>query len=376
VQLLQGGAVDIAQYLQPLEIISLRTAPNVVVETVPASFMIWIELNAKIPPFDKVDVRRAMNFAFPRDEVMESIYQGLASPHSGCMPNIYPGYKEIAPYSYDLTKAKELLEKAGGSRASSTSSRPIRRCSCGPPPTTRSSRRHTRSGSPRRAGAPGWRSLSRCILTGRTRWAWRSIIPATSGSGRRSCARGSISSGALVPRVEQARARLANEPATAQAGDCPAAIRLGLEVRDVDRAYYDQTFVRDPAIGGCTGGRPSSEPPIAATERQGFVFGTGLAFGGRGSGPAFRKRGIAQVELRVGWMVRPQLAMFATALGAVLLPDGDWYRLVGVGARAGTERLFVDWRAGALSMPSGSDLDYPTGTAGRKRPCGSRNCGY
>ena len=29
--------------------------------------MIWIELNAKIPPFDNVDVRRAMNFAFPQE---------------------------------------------------------------------------------------------------------------------------------------------------------------------------------------------------------------------------------------------------------------------------------------------------------------------
>lgn len=153
--------------------------------------------------------------------------------------------------------------------------------------------------------------------------------------------------------------------ATAQAGDCPAAIRLGLEVRDLDRAYYDQAFVRDPAIGACTGGPPSSDPPIAATERQGFVFGAGLAFGGRGSGPAFRKRGVAQVELRVGWMVRPQLAMFATVLGAVLLPDGDWYRLVGLGARAGTERLFVDLRAGALSMPAGSDLDNPRVTSSR-----------
>ena len=37
VQLLQGGAVDIAQYLQPLEIIQLRSAPNVAVETIPAS---------------------------------------------------------------------------------------------------------------------------------------------------------------------------------------------------------------------------------------------------------------------------------------------------------------------------------------------------
>lgn len=113
VQLLQGGAVDIAQYLQPLEIISLQKAPNVAVETVPASFMIWIELNAKIAPFDNVDVRRAMNFAFPQQQVLETIYQNLASPLNGCMPNIYPGYTEVAPYGYDLDKAKALLEQAG-----------------------------------------------------------------------------------------------------------------------------------------------------------------------------------------------------------------------------------------------------------------------
>ncbi len=95
VQLLQGGAVDIAQYLQPLEIISLRSAPDIAVETVDASFMIWIELNADIAPFDNVDVRRAMNYAFPSEQVMQSIYQGLASPLDGCMPNIYPGYQEI-----------------------------------------------------------------------------------------------------------------------------------------------------------------------------------------------------------------------------------------------------------------------------------------
>ncbi|MEZ5667647.1 MAG: ABC transporter substrate-binding protein [Alphaproteobacteria bacterium] len=113
VQLLQGGAVDIAQYLQPLEIISLQSVPNVAVETVPASFMIWIELNAKMTPFDNVDVRRAMNYAFPRDQIMQSVYQGLASPLNGCMPNIYPGYVELDPYSYDLDKARQLLQAAG-----------------------------------------------------------------------------------------------------------------------------------------------------------------------------------------------------------------------------------------------------------------------
>lgn len=114
VQLLQGGAVDIAQYLQPLEIISLRNAPNVAVETVPASFMIWIELNAKIAPFDNVDVRRAMNYAFPQAEVIKAVYQGLATPLNGCMPNIYPGFVGDAfKYEYNLDKAKELLANAG-----------------------------------------------------------------------------------------------------------------------------------------------------------------------------------------------------------------------------------------------------------------------
>jgi len=113
VQLLRGGAVDIAQYLQPLEIIDLDKTPNVAVETVPASFMIWIELNAKIPPFDNVDVRRAMNFAYPQDQILQTVFQNLASPLKGCMPNIYPGFVEHYPYSYDLDQARALLEQAG-----------------------------------------------------------------------------------------------------------------------------------------------------------------------------------------------------------------------------------------------------------------------
>lgn len=115
VQLLQGGAVDIAQYLQPLEVISLRKAQGVAVETIPATFMLWIELNAKIEPFDSIDVRRAMNFAFPQEQVIKTVFQGLASGLSGCMPDLYPGfnaaYNEYA--KQDLDQARELLKGAG-----------------------------------------------------------------------------------------------------------------------------------------------------------------------------------------------------------------------------------------------------------------------
>lgn len=113
VQLLQGGAVDIAQYLQPLEVMSLKSVPGVEVETVDASFMTWIELNNDIAPFDNVDVRRAMNFAFPMRQVSDAVFQGLAQPLNGCMPNMYAGFTPSDAYSYDPERAKELLAEAG-----------------------------------------------------------------------------------------------------------------------------------------------------------------------------------------------------------------------------------------------------------------------
>jgi peptide/nickel transport system substrate-binding protein len=114
VALLQGGAVDIAQALQPLEIKQLAKAPGVKIETVDASSMMWIILNAKVAPFDKPEVRQAMNYAFPRDAVIASIFQNIAGPLKGCMPSIYPGFSDaFDDYNLDLDKAKALLVKAG-----------------------------------------------------------------------------------------------------------------------------------------------------------------------------------------------------------------------------------------------------------------------
>lgn len=112
--LLQGGAVDIAQYLQPLEIVKLRGQKGVTIDSVAASFMIWLELNAKIAPFDNPKVRQAMNFAFPQEQVLKTVFQGLGEPLEGCMPNIYAGYTDkFWKYKYDPEMAKALLKEAG-----------------------------------------------------------------------------------------------------------------------------------------------------------------------------------------------------------------------------------------------------------------------
>src|SRR5579863_431365 len=120
--LLQGGAVDIAQYLQPLEIIKLRSQKDVAVDSVDASFMIWLELNAQIEPFGNPKVRQAMNFAFPQEQVLKTVFQGIASPLNGCMPNIYPGFtSRFWKYKYDPEMAKTLLKEAGMSSGFKTS---------------------------------------------------------------------------------------------------------------------------------------------------------------------------------------------------------------------------------------------------------------
>jgi len=114
VSLLRGGAVDVAQFLQPLEVVQLRGVPNVSVDTIDATSMLWIELNTKIEPFDKKEVRQAMNFAFPQEEIIKTVFQGLGAPLIGAMPWFYPSFTDkFWKYGYDLEKAKALLKEAG-----------------------------------------------------------------------------------------------------------------------------------------------------------------------------------------------------------------------------------------------------------------------
>lgn len=112
--LLQGGAVDIAQFLQPREYMSIKNAPNVTFDAIDASYMLWMVLNAKIPPFDNPKVRQAINYAIPRDEILNTVFYGLASKQTAPIPKIYPMAETgFFQYDYNLEKAKQLLAEAG-----------------------------------------------------------------------------------------------------------------------------------------------------------------------------------------------------------------------------------------------------------------------
>ena len=72
-------------------------------------------------PFDNVKVRQAMNLAFPRDEVLRTIFQSLASKQTGIIPTFYPMFTDHGwQYDANLAKAKQLLVEAGHADGFST----------------------------------------------------------------------------------------------------------------------------------------------------------------------------------------------------------------------------------------------------------------
>jgi peptide/nickel transport system substrate-binding protein len=119
VALLREGKVDLIEGVSPDEAVSLATAP-VRVAAVHGNQGIYLLMNNAKAPFDKVQVRQAINHLLPRDQIVKDIYRGLAVPWEGVMPSVYPGYVEFNSYTYDLAEAKRLLAEAGYSNGFQT----------------------------------------------------------------------------------------------------------------------------------------------------------------------------------------------------------------------------------------------------------------
>ena len=69
-------------------------------------------MNTRTPPFDKLQVRQAVNYAINR-EALVRIYAGLAQPTQNVLPPTYPQYKKLNLYPYNLAKAKKLIAASG-----------------------------------------------------------------------------------------------------------------------------------------------------------------------------------------------------------------------------------------------------------------------
>jgi peptide/nickel transport system substrate-binding protein len=72
-------------------------------------FYFW--MNTQEPPFDDVQVRRAVNHAID-PEALERIYAGTIQATQQVLPPQMPGHQEFELYPHDMKKAKELIAEA------------------------------------------------------------------------------------------------------------------------------------------------------------------------------------------------------------------------------------------------------------------------
>ncbi|PHN22895.1 ABC transporter substrate-binding protein [Pseudomonas sp. ICMP 561] len=99
---------------KPLDIQEAAKDPNLKIEKTEAFMTAFLAINSQHPPFDKAEVRQAVNLAFDKDSYLKAVFEGTAEAANGPYPpNTWSYAKDLPGYKPDVAKAKALLAKAG-----------------------------------------------------------------------------------------------------------------------------------------------------------------------------------------------------------------------------------------------------------------------
>lgn len=113
---LQKGEVDIAgDGVPPAQFLQFKNDPaqKDLIVTGEQLQTGYLTLKTTMPPFDKLDVRKAVNMAISKERIVR-IINGRAKPANQPLPPSMPGYDtEFKGYPYDVEGAKKLLADAG-----------------------------------------------------------------------------------------------------------------------------------------------------------------------------------------------------------------------------------------------------------------------
>ena len=113
---LQNGEVDVpGDGIPPAKFVEVMADPEQAARVVEGGQLHtgYITLNTQIPPFDNVDVRKAVNMAINKERITQ-IINGRAVPATQPLPPSMPGYTEgYEGYPFDPEGAKALLAEAG-----------------------------------------------------------------------------------------------------------------------------------------------------------------------------------------------------------------------------------------------------------------------
>ncbi|MGP2493298.1 ABC transporter substrate-binding protein [Mesorhizobium sp. PUT5] len=113
-QKLQAGECDLMSYPNAADVSAMKADPNLKVSELPGLNIAFLAYNTTQPPFDKADVRRALNMAINKQAIVDAVFQGAAKVAKNPLPPDMWSYNDaIEDDKYDPDAAKAALETAG-----------------------------------------------------------------------------------------------------------------------------------------------------------------------------------------------------------------------------------------------------------------------
>lgn len=113
-QKLKSNECQIMPYPNAADVSDLKKDPNLKVLEQAGLNIAYLAYNTSQKPFDKVEVRKALNMAVDRKAIVKAVFEGMAQVASNPIPPTMWGYNHsIKNEPYDPAKAKKMLADAG-----------------------------------------------------------------------------------------------------------------------------------------------------------------------------------------------------------------------------------------------------------------------
>jgi peptide/nickel transport system substrate-binding protein len=111
---LDKGDINMALGLTPQQDEEATKNSNLHVYRVKGNQLVTLFPNLDVPAFKNPKVRQALQYATPQDDIVNQVYKGFGFPIKSIATAYAPGYTDKHwPYTYDLAKAKSLMQEAG-----------------------------------------------------------------------------------------------------------------------------------------------------------------------------------------------------------------------------------------------------------------------
>ncbi|AZU62592.1 ABC transporter substrate-binding protein [Neobacillus mesonae] len=113
VLMLETGEADLIADVPPTDIERLNKGKDTKVESIEINRTVYVGINNTVAPFNKPEVRQALNYAIDKNALTNDLYEGRVKVSSAMVSQKDGMYSNAGTYHYDLEKAKEMLINAG-----------------------------------------------------------------------------------------------------------------------------------------------------------------------------------------------------------------------------------------------------------------------